>query len=97
MRIVQKIIIVPGFVMCILFLQGDIERRELHLDPPPMLDRRASLSSVQLGFIDNICTSLYKDMVVLEDSFSPMLEGCLANRKKWAEMNKDSTQEDPQD
>ena len=77
--------------------QGDIEKRELHLDPPPMLDRKASLSSVQIGFIDNICTSLYRDMVVLEDSFSPMLEGCLANRKKWAEMNNSPSEEEPHD
>jgi len=68
--------------------QGDIEKRELQLDLPPMLDRRADLSSVQLGFIDNICTGLYKDMVVLDESFLPMLDGCLANRRKWAEMNR---------
>ena len=76
--------------------QGDRERNELHLDPPPMLDRRASLSAVQIGFIDNICSGLYHDMVALEDSFLPMLEGCFANRQKWVsieEKKEDQTEQ----
>ena len=77
----------------VLFFQGDIERRELHLDPPPMLDRRASLSAVQIGFIDNICTSLYTDMALLDNSLVPMLDGCLANREKWASMDHQTDEE----
>lgn len=69
--------------------QGDIERKELHLDPPPMLDRRASLSSVQLGFIDNVCSDLYNDMVALDVAFFPMLDGCMANRQKWEEIRQE--------
>ena len=30
--------------------------------------------------------SHYEDMVKLNSDFSPMLEGCLANRSKWVEI-----------
>lgn len=63
--------------------QGDIERNELHLEPPPMLDRRANLSKVQIGFIDNVCADLYQAMCLFHDSFRPMLDGCLQNRSRW--------------
>ena len=58
-----------------------------------MLDRRASLSAVQIGFIDNICTGLYTDMALLDSSLVPMLNGCLANREKWASMDHQTDEE----
>ena len=65
--------------------QGDREKQELHpTELPPNLDRQVSLSNVQIGFIDNICYNLYLDMVTLDQSFLPLLDGCLANRHKWA-------------
>ena len=66
--------------------QGDREKQELHpTELPPNLDRQVSLSNVQIGFIDNICYNLYLDMVTLDQSFLPLLDGCLANRHKWAQ------------
>ena len=40
--------------------QGDLERQELNEDPQPMMDRHASLSSVQLGFVDGVCIEVYQ-------------------------------------
>ena len=46
---------IPLFKPEIRYFVGDLERSEFHIEPPPVLDRHASLSAVQLGFIDNIC------------------------------------------
>jgi len=77
--------------------QGDLERSEFHIEPPPVLDRHASLSAVQLGFIDNICRSHYEDMVKLSPDFAPMLEGCLANRSKWVSIEEGKEDKDASD
>lgn len=63
--------------------QGDIERRELHVDPPPMLDRHVALSTVQIGFIDHLCMDVYENMAKFSPTLQPLVDGCLANRARW--------------
>ena len=53
-----------------VIFSGDLERSEFHVDPPPILDRHASLSAVQIGFIDNICR--YGNDI-LHDRWDPIL------------------------
>ena len=65
--------------------QGDLERETFHENPPPMMDRQASLASVQIDFLDNVCKSVYEDMTRFNGVFRPLLEGCLENRRKWVE------------
>lgn len=64
--------------------QGDIERREFHVDPQPMFDRTMALGTVQIGFIDGLCLPLYEDMAKFSKELQPLVAGCLANRVKWA-------------
>ena len=55
--------------------QGDLERDEFNVEPPPVLDRRVALEQVQIQFLDNICLSLYEDMSRFSPSLQPLLEG----------------------
>ena len=64
--------------------QGDIERRELNIEPQPMLDRNCALHEVQIQFLDNPCLTLYEDMSRFSSALKPLLEGCLANRQLWS-------------
>ncbi|KAG9345531.1 hypothetical protein JZ751_008675 [Albula glossodonta] len=60
------------------FEQGDKERRELNIEPIDLMNRekRDKIPSMQVSFIDAICTQLY-------ESCSPLLEGCRKNRQNW--------------
>ena len=53
--------------------QGDIERKELNLEPQPMFDRSVALSKVQIDFLDNLCLPLYKDMAKFSEELQPLL------------------------
>ena len=49
-------------------------------------ERKDELPKMQVGFIDIVCRPLYTS---LSDSFpwiKPLLEGCLENREKWADL-----------
>lgn len=64
--------------------QGDLERRELNIQPQPMFDRSVALEVSQMEFLDNLCLPLYEDMAKFSLALKPLLDGCLANRRQWA-------------
>lgn len=70
--------------------QGDIERNEFNINPQPMFDRSAPLHLVQLDFLDNTCLPLYEDMARFSIELQPLLDGCRANRHRWATMEDES-------
>ncbi|KAL6490433.1 hypothetical protein MHYP_G00007780 [Metynnis hypsauchen] len=67
------------------FEQGDKERRELNIEPIDLMNRekRDKIPSMQVSFIDAICTQLYETLASMSDSCSPLLEGCRKNRQNW--------------
>ncbi|XP_064199695.1 cGMP-specific 3',5'-cyclic phosphodiesterase isoform X1 [Anguilla rostrata] len=67
------------------FEQGDKERRELNIEPIDLMNREKSdkIPSMQVSFIDAICTELYETLTNISESCSPLLEGCRKNRQNW--------------
>ncbi|XP_048398920.1 rod cGMP-specific 3',5'-cyclic phosphodiesterase subunit alpha isoform X3 [Stegostoma tigrinum] len=65
--------------------QGDLERTVLDQQPIPMMDRNkaAELPKLQVGFIDFVCTFVYKEFTRFHSEIQPMLSGILNNRKEW--------------
>ncbi|XP_069601809.1 rod cGMP-specific 3',5'-cyclic phosphodiesterase subunit beta [Ranitomeya imitator] len=65
--------------------QGDLERTVLQQQPIPMMDRNksAELPKLQCGFIDFVCTFVYKEFSRFHGEIQPMLDGLLNNRKEW--------------
>lgn len=65
--------------------QGDLERSVLQQNPIPMMDRNKSdeLPKLQVGFIDFVCTFVYKEFSRFHEAITPMLNGLLNNRKEW--------------
>ncbi|XP_036382773.1 rod cGMP-specific 3',5'-cyclic phosphodiesterase subunit beta-like [Megalops cyprinoides] len=65
--------------------QGDLERTVLQQQPIPMMDRNkaAELPKLQCGFIDFVCTFVYKEFSRFHPEIQPMLEGILNNKKEW--------------
>lgn len=53
--------------------------------PQPMMDRRkaAELPKLQVGFIDFVCTFVYKEFSRFHEEIQPMLDGLLNNRNEW--------------
>uniref|UniRef100_A0A3Q3FCI8 Phosphodiesterase n=1 Tax=Labrus bergylta TaxID=56723 RepID=A0A3Q3FCI8_9LABR len=67
------------------FEQGDKERRELNIEPSDLMNRekRDKIPSMQVSFIDAICTQLYETLAGMSEFCSPLLEGCQENRQHW--------------
>ncbi|XP_026052125.1 rod cGMP-specific 3',5'-cyclic phosphodiesterase subunit beta [Carassius auratus] len=67
--------------------QGDLERTVLEQQPIPMMDRNkaAELPKLQCGFIDFVCTFVYKEFSRFHPEIQPMYDGILNNRKHWKE------------
>ncbi|XP_068164060.1 cGMP-specific 3',5'-cyclic phosphodiesterase isoform X2 [Antennarius striatus] len=67
------------------FEQGDKERRELNTEPSDLMNRekRDKIPSMQVSFIDAICTQLYETLAGMSEFCSPLLEGCQENRQRW--------------
>ncbi|KAK9524359.1 hypothetical protein VZT92_016759 [Zoarces viviparus] len=67
------------------FEQGDKERRELNIEPTDLMNRekRDKIPSMQVSFIDAICTQLYETLTGMSEYCSPLLEGCQENRQHW--------------
>uniref|UniRef100_H3CUR1 Phosphodiesterase n=1 Tax=Tetraodon nigroviridis TaxID=99883 RepID=H3CUR1_TETNG len=67
--------------------QGDLERTVLEQQPivSPMMDRTkaAELPKLQCGFIDFVCTFVYKEFSRFHPQIQPMLDGIINNRKEW--------------
>uniref|UniRef100_A0A8C1VW07 Phosphodiesterase n=1 Tax=Cyprinus carpio TaxID=7962 RepID=A0A8C1VW07_CYPCA len=67
------------------FEQGDKERRELNIEPIDLMNREKQdkIPSMQVSFIDAICTQLYVALTGISEYCSPLLEGCRKNRQNW--------------
>uniref|UniRef100_A0A672PBV2 Phosphodiesterase n=1 Tax=Sinocyclocheilus grahami TaxID=75366 RepID=A0A672PBV2_SINGR len=65
--------------------QGDLERTVLEQQPIPMMDRNKAeeLPKLQCGFIDFVCSFVYKEFSRFHVEITPMLERLLNNRKEW--------------
>ncbi|XP_067320073.1 rod cGMP-specific 3',5'-cyclic phosphodiesterase subunit beta [Anolis sagrei] len=65
--------------------QGDLEVSVLQQQPIPMMDRRkaAELPKLQVGFIDFVCTFVYKEFSRFHPQIQPMYDRLLNNRKEW--------------
>ncbi|XP_069100709.1 rod cGMP-specific 3',5'-cyclic phosphodiesterase subunit alpha isoform X2 [Pleurodeles waltl] len=65
--------------------QGDLERTVLQQNPIPMMDRNKAdeLPKLQCGFIDFVCTFVYKEFSRFHVEITPMYEGILNNKKEW--------------
>ncbi|XP_073096771.1 cone cGMP-specific 3',5'-cyclic phosphodiesterase subunit alpha' isoform X5 [Manis javanica] len=65
--------------------QGDLERIVLQQQPIPMMDRnkRDELPKLQVGFIDFVCTFVYKEFSRFHKEITPMLNGLQNNRREW--------------
>ncbi|XP_007516846.1 cone cGMP-specific 3',5'-cyclic phosphodiesterase subunit alpha' [Erinaceus europaeus] len=65
--------------------QGDLERTVLQQQPIPMMDRnkKDELPKLQVGFIDFVCTFVYKEFSRFHTEITPMLNGLQNNRVEW--------------
>nr|XP_042119012.1 cone cGMP-specific 3',5'-cyclic phosphodiesterase subunit alpha' isoform X1 [Peromyscus maniculatus bairdii] len=65
--------------------QGDLERTVLQQQPIPMMDRnkKDELPKLQVGFIDFVCTFVYKEFSRFHKEITPMLDGLQNNRAEW--------------
>nr|APO14184.1 phosphodiesterase 6C [Hexaprotodon liberiensis] len=65
--------------------QGDLERTVLQQQPIPMMDRnkKDELPKLQVGFIDFVCTFVYKEFSRFHREITPMLSGLQNNRVEW--------------
>uniref|UniRef100_A0A8C7GBS4 Phosphodiesterase n=1 Tax=Oncorhynchus kisutch TaxID=8019 RepID=A0A8C7GBS4_ONCKI len=67
------------------WVQGDLEREVLENQPITMMDRNfaGELPKLQCGFIDFVCTFVYKELSRFHPAIQPMYDGMLNNRKEW--------------
>ncbi|KAK1881723.1 Cone cGMP-specific 3'5'-cyclic phosphodiesterase subunit alpha' [Dissostichus eleginoides] len=65
--------------------QGDLERSVLDQQPIPMMDRNCSeqLGKMQCGFIDFVCSFVYKEFSRFHKEITPMFDGLKNNRCEW--------------
>uniref|UniRef100_A0A8D2IMG6 Phosphodiesterase n=1 Tax=Varanus komodoensis TaxID=61221 RepID=A0A8D2IMG6_VARKO len=65
--------------------QGDLERTVLQQQPIPMMDRNKSeeLPKLQVGFIDFVCSFVYKEFSRFHREITPMFDGLQNNRVEW--------------
>ncbi|KAM6306598.1 cone cGMP-specific 3',5'-cyclic phosphodiesterase subunit alpha' [Aegotheles albertisi] len=65
--------------------QGDLERNVLQQQPIPMMDRNKGdeLPKLQVGFIDFVCTFVYKEFSRFHKEITPMFDGLQNNRVEW--------------
>ncbi|KAK2495080.1 hypothetical protein MC885_002870 [Smutsia gigantea] len=65
--------------------QGDLEKTVLQQQPIPMMDRnkKDELPKLQVGFIDFVCTFVYKEFSRFHKEITPMLNGLQNNRREW--------------
>uniref|UniRef100_A0A665UA28 Phosphodiesterase n=1 Tax=Echeneis naucrates TaxID=173247 RepID=A0A665UA28_ECHNA len=77
------------------FEQGDKERQELNIEPIDLMnrDKRDKIPSMQVSFIDAICTQLYETLAGISEYCSPLLEGCQRNRQNWKHLAEECEKE----
>ncbi|XP_041921960.1 cone cGMP-specific 3',5'-cyclic phosphodiesterase subunit alpha'-like [Alosa sapidissima] len=68
--------------------QGDLERTVLDQQPIPMMDRNKAdeLPKMQCGFIDFVCSFVYKEFQRFHKEISPMFDGMTNNRAEWKKL-----------
>uniref|UniRef100_A0A671KNC2 Phosphodiesterase n=1 Tax=Sinocyclocheilus anshuiensis TaxID=1608454 RepID=A0A671KNC2_9TELE len=68
--------------------QGDLERTVLDQQPIPMMDRNKSdeLPKMPCGFIDFVCSFVYKEFSRFHKEITPMFDGLNNNRVHWKEL-----------
>ncbi|XP_067432015.1 cone cGMP-specific 3',5'-cyclic phosphodiesterase subunit alpha' [Thunnus thynnus] len=68
--------------------QGDLERSVLDQQPIPMMDRNCAeqLPKMQCGFIDFVCSFVYKEFSRFHKEITPMFDGLNNNRSHWNEL-----------
>ncbi|XP_026877675.2 cone cGMP-specific 3',5'-cyclic phosphodiesterase subunit alpha' isoform X1 [Electrophorus electricus] len=68
--------------------QGDLERNVLQQEPIPMMDRNRAdeLPKMQCGFIDFVCSFVYKEFARFQKEITPMFDGLNNNRAHWKEL-----------
>nr|XP_046232203.1 cone cGMP-specific 3',5'-cyclic phosphodiesterase subunit alpha' isoform X1 [Scatophagus argus]XP_046232204.1 cone cGMP-specific 3',5'-cyclic phosphodiesterase subunit alpha' isoform X1 [Scatophagus argus] len=68
--------------------QGDLERNVLDQQPIPMMDRNCAeqLPKMQCGFIDFVCSFVYKEFSRFHKEIQPMFDGLNNNRAHWNEL-----------
>ncbi|XP_042363433.1 cone cGMP-specific 3',5'-cyclic phosphodiesterase subunit alpha'-like [Plectropomus leopardus] len=68
--------------------QGDLERTVLDQQPIPMMDRNCAeqLPKMQCGFIDFVCSFVYKEFSRFHKEIQPMFDGLNNNRSHWSEL-----------
>ncbi|XP_076155130.1 cone cGMP-specific 3',5'-cyclic phosphodiesterase subunit alpha' [Alosa pseudoharengus] len=68
--------------------QGDLERSVLEQEPIPMMDRNkaAELPKMQCGFINFVCSFVYKEFSRFHKEITPMFDGLNNNLKHWKEL-----------
>uniref|UniRef100_A0A674NML9 Phosphodiesterase n=1 Tax=Takifugu rubripes TaxID=31033 RepID=A0A674NML9_TAKRU len=68
--------------------QGDLERSVLDQQPIPMMDRNCAeqLPKMQCGFIDFVCSFVYKEFSRFHKEIQPMFDGLNNNRSHWNEL-----------
>nr|XP_042906908.1 cGMP-specific 3',5'-cyclic phosphodiesterase [Parasteatoda tepidariorum] len=78
------------------FEQGDLEKERLKEQPIAMMDRdrKDELPAMQVDFIDCICLPVYEALTEVQPTLSPLLEGCLENRKHWAALANDECEKE---
>jgi hypothetical protein len=71
------------------FYQGDLEKKQLHVEPIDMMNRekKDKLPSMQVDFIDSICSPVYVAFSAMSERLQPMLDGCKKNRAKWTDLS----------
>lgn len=68
------------------FEQGDIEKKQLQLQPIDMMDRdkQEELPKMQVSFIDSVCLPVYQAFTALfPHHLKPLRDGVLSNRRQW--------------
>ncbi|XP_059082786.1 cGMP-specific 3',5'-cyclic phosphodiesterase-like isoform X2 [Tigriopus californicus] len=70
------------------FDQGDMEKLRLNIQPIAMMDRerKDELPKMQVEFIDVVCKPLYTSLSESFPWIKPLLDGCIDNREKWADL-----------
>ncbi|KAL2078224.1 hypothetical protein ACEWY4_025909 [Coilia grayii] len=68
--------------------QGDLERTVLEQEPIPMMDRNKSdeLPKMQCGFINFVCSFVYKEFSRFHKEITPMFDGLNNNLAHWKEL-----------
>nr|XP_002733933.2 PREDICTED: cGMP-specific 3',5'-cyclic phosphodiesterase-like [Saccoglossus kowalevskii] len=81
------------------FEQGDLEKTQLGQQPIAMMDRekKDELPKMQVGFIDAICTPVYKMFADVWPGLMPLYDGVKTNRNNWQALADDHELEDSEE